>query len=212
MRRLLLRLEVTPATSVPELTTPAQRQFSPRRSKASPAPLSRSRMLPLPLSTCRHGPIHTRPSRAPSLDRCSLAGSPLSHQGPLRDLVSSTRLAPADRSCHVRTTNPIATIDRARAPQVRHSSPLLYVEVLYLFQYFPHPSPPPSGLSLGRVIRRLNRIETVVQSVGLIVELLSTHNPTPARTWIERDPGLTLLGAPQDLRRRRSRRYTACLH
>ena len=43
----------------------------------------------------------------------------------------------------------------------------------------------------------------MVQPVGLTVELPSTaHGPTPARTWTGRNPGLTLLGAPRDPRRR----------
>ena len=85
----------------------------------------------------------------------------------------------ADRPCYVRTASLITT-DQARAPQVRHASPS-YFEVLYLFQYFPRLSPPPSGFNLGRVIRRVDRIVTVVQSVGLIVELpLMTHGfPRP---------------------------------
>ena len=72
--------------------------------------------------------------------------------------------------CYVRTTSNVTT-DRARAPQVRHTSPSTLLKVLYLFQYYPHLLPPPSELSLGRVIRRLDWIETVVQSVGLTVEL-----------------------------------------
>ena len=49
--------------------------------------------------------------------------------------------------------------------------PLSYFEVLYFFQYFPRLSPPPLGHSLGRVIGQFEWIETVVQPVGLTVEL-----------------------------------------
>ena len=45
-----------------------------------------------------------------------------------------------------RPTTSLAPTDRARAPQVRHASPPFYFEVQYFFQYFPHLSPPPSGL------------------------------------------------------------------
>ena len=76
----------------------------------------------------------------------------------------------ADRSCRVRTTT-LASTDRARAPQVRHASPSLNFEALYFFQYFSHLSPPPSGPSLHLSRGRLEWIEIVVQSVGLIVEL-----------------------------------------
>ena len=94
----------------------------------------------------------------------------------------------------------------ALAPRRLGIHPPLYFGVIYRFQYLPHLLPPPSELNLGRVIRRLDRIETVVQSIGLIVELPSrTHGPTPARTWTGRIPRLTLLGASQEFQRRRSR-------
>ena len=99
-------------------------------------------------------------------------------------------------SC-ARTTTHIITTDRARAPQVRHSSPLLYIEVLYLHQYFPHLFPPPSVFSFGRVPRRIDRNQIVIQPVGLTVKLpLTTHGLTPARTWTGGLPGLTPLGHP----------------
>ena len=116
---------------------------------------------------------------------------------PASTTILSARLISAVRACSVRTTSNITT-DRGRAPQVRHTSPLLYVEVLYLFQYLRHLFPPPSELSLGRAIRRLDRIEIVDQSVVLTVELFSTiHGSTLARTWIGRNPRPTLLGHPR---------------
>ena len=118
----------------------------------------------------------------------------------------------AGRPCHVRTTSPAPT-DRARAPQVRHTSPLYFRSTSIFLSVFPAPSPPPSGFSIGECLDEIDRIQTVVQPVGLTVELPSpTHGPTPVRTWTGRNPGMTLLGAPQDPRRRRSRRYPACLH
>ena len=57
--------------------------------------------------------------------------------------------------------------------------PPSYLEVLYLFRYFPHLSPPPSGFKLGRVFRRFDRTVTVVLSVELIVELPSTTRALP---------------------------------
>ena len=108
-------------------------------------------------------------------------------------VMSPTRPISADHPCRVRTTSLVST-DRARAPQVRHTSLSPYFEVLDLFQYFLHLLPPPSGYSLGRVIRQTEWIETVVQSVGLIDELSSTtRGSTPAWTWTGRSPGLTLL-------------------
>ena len=58
---------------------------------------------------------------------------------------SPTRFLLAVRSCCIRSASTITT-DRARALQVRHSSPSSFVEVYIFFQYFPHPSPPPSDL------------------------------------------------------------------
>ena len=102
----------------------------------------------------------------------------------------------AVRPCPVQAASLVLT-DWARAPQVRHTSTLFYVEDLYLLEYFPHLSPPPSELSLGRVLRRLDRIHIVVQPVWLIVELPSmTHGLTPARTWTGGLLRLTLLGHP----------------
>ena len=106
------------------------------------------------------------------------------------------RATTTTRPCRVRTTS-LLTTDRARAPQVRQSSPLLYIEDLYLSQYFPRLAPPPSALSLGRVLSQFDRILTVVQPVGLTVELPSTtHGLAPARTWTGRLPGLPLLDHP----------------
>ena len=66
---------------------------------------------------------------------------------------------------------------------------LFYVEDLYLLQYFPRLSLPPSGLRIGRVLRRFDRVHTVVQPLGLTVELPSTtHGPSSSRTWIGRTP------------------------
>ena len=136
---------------------------------------------------------------------CSPAGStPASRNtSNVRD-ISSTHLC---RPLVPRTNDQtLATTDRARAPQVRHTSPIHLRESLHLFQSFPCPSPPPSGISIGRVFRRIDRIPTVVQPVGLTVELSSTtHGPTPAKTWTGRSPGRTLLNAPQGLRRRHPR-------
>ena len=99
----------------------------------------------------------------------------------------------ADRLCHVQTISPVAT-DWAHAPQVRHTSSLFISEYFYLFQCFPHLSPPPSGSRLGILRGRFEWIETLVQSVGLTFKLLSTtHSPTPAKTWTGRTPRLTLL-------------------
>ena len=82
----------------------------------------------------------------------------------------------ADRPCRVRTAS-LVTTHRARALQVRFTSPPLLRSV-YLLQCFPHLSPPPSELRLGRVLRRLDRVLTVVQPIGLTVELPSTtHGP-----------------------------------
>ena len=111
-------------------------------------------------------------------------------------------------SCVGRTS--LDTTEQARAPQVRHSSPHPAITLKSISpSVFPAPSPPPSGSNIGRVFRRIDRIQFVVQPVGLIVELPSTtHGPTPARTWTGRTPGRTLLGAPQSLRRRHPRRHT----
>ena len=124
-------------------------------------------------------------------------------------LIRSTRRRPhrpeatstgcsADRLCHVRTISH-ATTDRAHAPQVRHTSPSPFYFTLksISLSVFPAPSPPPSGFSIGECLDEIDRIQTVVQPVGLTVELPSTtHGPTPARTWTGRNPGRTLLGAP----------------
>ena len=94
-------------------------------------------------------------SRTPYLRVSAICPHPLpnSHyhcptEDPTVIAMSPTRLTTATRPCHVRTIS-IVTTDRPRAPQVRHTSPLLCFEVLYLFQYFSHISPPPSGLNLG---------------------------------------------------------------
>ena len=98
----------------------------------------------------------------------------------------------SNRSCRVRMTSYVST-DRARAPQVNTS---LHWS-LYLLQYFPRLSPPPSGLRLGRVLRRRDRIPIGVQSVGLTVELPSTtHGLTSARTCTGGFLRPTLLGHP----------------
>ena len=99
---------------------------------------------------------------------------------------SPTRPTFADRPCPLRTTF-IITIDRARAPQVRPASPYHYFGVLYFFQYLSHLSLPPSGHSLSRVISRLEWIETVVQSVGWIVELPFDDPRLPACVDVDRE-------------------------
>ena len=71
------------------------------------------------------------------------------------------------------------------APRRLGTHPLLYFEVLYLFQYFPRLSPPSSGTSLGQVVRRLERIEAMVQSVGLNVELPIVDPRLPACVNVE---------------------------
>ena len=161
---------------------------------------------------------HRRPNQPAVLD--SLGAQPtLAHERP--SLIRSTRRRPhrpeatstgcsADRPCHVLTISHAPT-DRARAPQVRHTSPpFIFTSKSIFLSVFPAPSPPPSGFSISECLDEIDRIQTVVQPVGLTVELPSTtHSPMPARTWIGRNPGRTLLGAPQGLRRRRTRRYAA---
>ena len=122
---------------------------------------------------------------------------------------STPRTTSAVRSCRVKQLPPSRPTGLAPR-RLGTRSPLSYVEDLYLLQYFPRPSPPPSGLRLGRVFRRLDRVLPVVQPLGLTVELpLTTHGPSSSRTWIGGPPGRTLLGTPQGLRRRRSRRLSA---
>ena len=126
-------------------------------------------------------------------------------------LLSLPSSASAARPCCAQSAS-IVTTDRARASKVRHTFPSTLHRRLYLLQYFPRLSPPPSKPRLGRVLRRPDRIPIVVQADGLTVELLSTtHGLTFARTWTGRNPGLTLHGAPQGLRRRRPRRPSAGL-
>ena len=144
--------------------------------------------------------------------------------------VTSRRLVPAYSRGFTRVTSSTPRITTAVRPRrikqplpsrptglaprrLGTRSPLFYVEDLYLLQYFPRLSPPPSELRIGRVLRRLDRVLTVVQPIGLTVELPSTtHSPSSSRTWIGRIPGRTLLGAPQGLRRRRPRRHSTWLH
>ena len=103
------------------------------------------------------------------------------------------------------TNNFPSMTDRVRAPLVRHTSPFFNLKFLYFFQYFLHLLPLPSGPSVSQTAWRFERIETVVWSVVLTVKLpLTTQGPTPSRTWAWRFPGLTLLSASQDLRKRRA--------
>ena len=150
-------------------------------------------------------------------DACSLQGSGvLSIQPPSESSLGFRQHPPR----HLQSTVLAAykrpstvSIDRARAPQVRHTFPPPLLQSLYLLQYFLHLSPPPSELILGGVLRRLDRVHTVVQPIGLTVELPSTtHGPSSSRTWIGRTPGRTLLGAPLGLRRRHPRWHSAWLH
>ena len=130
---------------------------------------------------------------------------------PPRSHIANTTLSLC-RPLEPRTTASIVSTDRARAPQVRHSFPFYLRRSLYLLQCFPHLSPPPSELRLGRVLRRLDRILRGPTRQVDCRAPSATHGPTPARTWIGRHPGRTLLGAPQGLRRRRPRRHSAWLH
>ena len=65
----------------------------------------------------------------------------------------------------------LSATNRARALHVRYASPLFTLKLFYCFLYLPHLLPPPTGHSLGRVIRRLEWIETMVQFVELTAEL-----------------------------------------
>ena len=134
---------------------------------------------------------------------------PAYSRGFTRVTSSTSRTTSAVRSCRVKQLPPSRPTGLAPR-RLGTRSPLSYIEDLYLLQYFPRPSPPPSGLRLGRVFRRLDRVLPVVQPLGLTVELpLTTHGPSSSRTWIGGPPGRTLLGTPQGLRRRRSRRLSA---
>ena len=125
--------------------------------------------------------------------------------------MTPTRFLPAIRPCCVRSTSLITT-DRARAPQVRLTVPCNLRQVNISFSVSLTVSAA-IGFSISECLDDIDRIQITVQPVGLTVELPSaTHSPTPARTWTGRHPGRTLLGAPQGLRRRRPRRYSAWLH
>ena len=89
--------------------------------------------------------------------------------------------------------------------------PLLFMlKLFYLFHYFSHL---PSGHSIGRVIGRFELVETVVQYVGLTVDLPSTiQGPMLAWTWIWRFSRLTLLDAPLRLQWRHAGLQFVCMH
>ena len=129
-----------------------------RLARAAPCPaLGRARALPL--AAPMHGPVHmpcplvapacsamsTSGCASPSLtcasslctgcDQCTVPSCPA--PSPLcRGLLSVHDVAGQARFCHrlccVRTTSP-ATTDRARAPQVRHTSPFFILEYFYFF-------------------------------------------------------------------------------
>ena len=116
---------------------------------------------------------------------------PAYSRGFTRVTSSTPRITSAVRSCRVKQLPPSRSTGLAPR-RLGTRSPLSYVEDLYLLQYFPRLSPPPSGLRLGRVLRRLDRVLTVVQPIGLTVEPPTT---TPAR----RPRGRGSEGFPDDL-------------
>ena len=105
-----------------------------------------------------------------------------------------------DRLCRVRTT--FSSRPTGLTPRRLGTHPLhVILEYFYFFQYFSHLSPLPSRHSLGRVTRRLEWIETAVQSVGLIVELTIDDPRLPA--CVDADAGVSgidttrhILGVP----------------
>ena len=114
---------------------------------------------------------------------------------------------PTARATYERPPSPRPTGLAPRRLGTHSPPPPPLLRSLYLLQCLPHLSLPPSELRLGRVLRRLGRVLTVVQPIGLTVELPSTtHGPSSSRTWTGRAPGRTLLGTPQGLRRRHPRR------
>ena len=154
------------------------------------------------------------PSPTPRWPERTSSPSVTSHLIPVAHPAATTtpsRFLPAVRPCCVRSTSLVST-DRARAPQVRHSFPFNLRQVYISFSVSRTVSAA-IGFSISECLDDFGRVQPVVQPVGLTVELPSaTHGPTPARTWTGRHPGLTLLGAPQGLRRRRPRRHSAWLH
>ena len=151
---------------------------------------------------------HFLPS-SPTASSPQITVLPIRAGNPTSTTTLSARLVSVDRPCHIRTAS-LAPTDRAHTPQIRHTFPPPLLRSLYILQCFPHLSSPPSELRLGRVLRRLDRDLTVVQPIGLTVELPSTaHGPSSSRTWIGRTLGRTLFGTPQGLRRRRPRRHSA---
>ena len=183
-------------------TQPGTRPCTPPLVTPSHSPVRASALSPPPVVPQGPSPPGSRPA----------AWLLLSAIAPLRDspfaLLDIARFGATsiDYLCHIWTTS-LVVIDWACAPQVRHASPTLHFEVLYFFQYFPHLFPLPSGSRLGRLRGRLDWIETVVQSIRLIVELPSTtHGLMPARTWTWRTLGLTRLDAFQEFQRQRAGR------
>ena len=148
--------------------------------------------------------LRERPERSSS-------PSVTSHLIPVAHPAATTtpsRFLPAVRPCCVRSTSLVST-DRARASQVRHSFPFNLRQV-YIFFSVSRTVPAAIGFSISECLDNFDRVQPVVKPVGLTVELPSaTHGPTPARTWTGRHPGLTLLGAPQGLRRRCPRRHSS---
>ena len=122
------------------------------------------------------------------LPRCHCAGiyNALLRQSVLRLSVTSPpplqRLTPLVATLrHYYFAYPVSPLPTARATYERppsprptglaprrlgtHSSPPL-LRSIYLLQCFPHLSPPPSELRLGRVLRRLDRVLTVANPSG----------------------------------------------
>ena len=94
---------------------------------------------------------------------------------------------------HAAPHRPLSSRPTGLAPRRlgTHSPPPL-LRSLYLLQCFPHLSPPSSELRLGRVPRRLDRVLTVVQPIGLT-------SSSPRRLTAHRPRGRGSEGLPYEL-------------
>ena len=85
---------------------------------------------------------------------------------------------------------PFVRVAYERPPSPRptgHASPIPYFEVLYFLQYFPRMFLPASGTRLGLSSDRREWIETMAQSIGLIVEPSFDDPRLPACVGVDRE-------------------------